>query len=322
MQDQKRIIVTGAAGFIGSHLVEALLARGDAVVGVDNFHDYYDPAIKRRNVAAFAHHPAFTLAEADIRDREAMLRLLESHQPHAIAHLAAMPGVRYSIERASLYVEVNLQGTISLLDAARAVSVPQFVLGSTSSIYGAKAAIPFVESQPCTEPLAPYPASKQAAELMAFAYHNMFGINITALRFFTVYGPRIRPDLMAWKLMESAVYGTQVDLFAGGDMYRDWTYVSDIVVGVMAAIDRPLAYELINIGRGEPVHLKQFVEVIEELTGRPCNVRSVPAPPSEPPRTFASTEKAARLLGYQPQVALPEGLSRTWDWFREIKGLR
>lgn len=310
-------LISGGAGFIGSHLTDALLARGERVICVDNFDPYYSPAQKRRNIAAHLDHPRFTLIEADIRDRERMMRLFAEHRPQRVAHLAAMAGVRYSVERAPLYVEVNVQGTLNLLDAARAVGVENFVFASTSSVYGRSEAIPFSEEQPTDRPLAPYPATKKAAEVMGHAYHNLFGLNFTALRFFTAYGPRVRPDMMAYAVMDRIVRGQPITLFDGGaNLYRDWTYIDDIIQGVVAALDTPLGYEVINLGRGEPVRLGDFVAVIEELAGRKALIEVQPTPPSEPPITYASVEKARRLLGYCPHTSVREGLARTWEWYQ------
>lgn len=311
------VLVTGGAGFIGSHLCGALLARGDRVICLDNFNDYYDPAFKRANIDTYRADPGFLLVEGDIRDRELILRLFDEHAPQRVAHLAAMAGVRYSIERAPLYVDVNLQGTVNLLDAARTHAVENFVFASTSSVYGDTQDIPFQEDQPTDSPLAPYPATKKAAEVMGHAFHNMFGLNFTALRFFTVYGPRNRPDMMAYKVMKAILDGERITLFDGGDLHRDWTYVDDIIQGVVGALDHPLGYGVLNIGRGEPVHLGEFVSIIEELVGHPARIQSVPAPPSEPPITYADTSKAAALFGYQPHTPIREGLAHTWAWYQQ-----
>lgn len=309
-------LVTGGAGFIGSHLCEKLIRQGEDVICLDNFDHYYDPQYKRANIAWLAQQPEFTLAEVDVRDRQAVRSNFENHKPQRVAHLAAVAGVRASVERAAEYVDVNLGGTISVMDAARSTGVENFLLASTSSIYGASQSIPFSEDQPTDQPLAPYPASKKAAEVMAYAYHNMFGMNITVLRYFTVYGPRVRPDMMAYMVMDKIVRGQKITVFDTPDMQRDWTYIDDICAGVLAALDKPLGYEVMNIGRGQPVRLSEFIEVIEKLTGKQADIELVPTPASEPTITYASVDKAKRLLGYEPYTSVRDGLAHTWEWFQ------
>ncbi|HEY76836.1 MAG TPA: NAD-dependent epimerase/dehydratase family protein [Thermoflexia bacterium] len=312
-----RILVTGAAGFIGSHVAEALLARGDTVAGLDNFNDYYSPARKRANVALLLSHPRFTLHEADLRDAEAMERICTQGRFDAVVHLAAMAGVRYSIERAPLYVEVNVRGTVNLLEGVRKAGTPHFVFASTSSVYGRTDRLPFREDDPLGRPLAPYPATKIAGEVMGHAYHNLFGLSFTALRFFSVYGPRGRPDMMPYHITDCIVHDRTFTLYEGGEMHRDWTYIDDIVAGVVAAVDRPMGYEVINLGRGEPVRMADFVELIEELVGKPARMTTPPAPPSEPPITYADISKARALLDYNPTTSVAEGMRRFWEWYRE-----
>lgn len=325
----KTILVTGAAGFIGSHCVEALLARGDRVVGIDNFNDYYDPQRKRSNLAevraATNDSSRLTFVEADLRDEAAIVRLFHEHAFDGVIHLAAMAGVRASIEKPALYYDVNLTGTLRLLEASLGrlpgtpvrVKPPTFVFASTSSAYGATTRLPFVEDDPCNGPLAPYAASKRAGELLGFAYHHNFKIPFTALRFFTVYGPRNRPDMMAYKVIDNIFFGRDVPLFNNGQMHRDWTYVADIVQGLVAAVDRPMGFEVINLGRGEPVCLADFVASIEALAGRKANLTPAPAPDTDMLSTHADITKARRLLGYQPTTSVPEGVRRLWDWYQQ-----
>jgi UDP-glucuronate 4-epimerase len=318
-----KALVTGAAGFIGSHLAEALLNRGDEVIALDNFNDYYAPGRKRANVAPFQNHPRLTFYEADIRDADKMQRIVAEHCPDVIAHLAGMGGVRYSIGRAFLYTDVNLRGTVNLLEAARGGAVPHFVFASTSSIYGKTDCIPFEESDPCNQPLAPYPATKKAAEVMGYTYHNLHNLSFTALRFFSVYGPRGRPDMMPFMVTHRIVNDQEIQLFDAGHMKRDWTYIDDIVAGVVVAMDRPLGYEIINLGRGDPVLMADFVEIIERLVGKRAVLSTPAAPPSEPKITFADISKARRFLDYEPQTAVTDGLACLWDWYqREILSAR
>jgi UDP-glucuronate 4-epimerase len=323
----KTILVTGVAGFIGSHVAQALLVRGDTVIGLDNLNEYYDPARKRANLEEVlrvtGHTSRFTFVEGDIRDRGLISRLFTEHHFDVIVHLAAMAGVRASIEDPALYYDVNLNGTLVLLDAAvgrsvasaRLTPVSNFIFASTSSVYGATRRIPFVETDPCDQPLAPYPASKRAAELLGYTYHHLYGLNFTALRFFTVYGPRNRPDMMAYKLAESIYLGREVPLYNSGEMRRDWTYIDDIVRGVLAVVDRPLGYEVINLGRGEPVLLADFVLLIEELTGRKAHLVPAPMPEADIPYTYADISKARRLLDYNPVISVREGVTRFLEWY-------
>ena len=313
------ILVTGGAGFIGSHLADALLARGDTVVAIDNFNDYYDPAIKRANAARLAAHPAFTMAEGDIRDTATVEALFADHGVRRVAHLAAMAGVRESVKQPQLYLDVNLNGTFTLLEAARRHAVELFVLASTSSVYGNTERLPFEESDPADHPLAAYPASKRAAEMLGHTYHHLHGMNVTVLRFFNVYGPAGRPDMMPMRVMNAILDGTVIPIFNGGDIHRDWTYIDDTVSGVMAALDTPLGYEVMNLGVGAPISLREFIDVIEELSGRKLNTKNVPTPPSDPPITFCDNGKVRRLLGFDPQTRVHDGLAKTWDWFRRWK---
>jgi UDP-glucuronate 4-epimerase len=319
----KTILVTGAAGFIGSHTAQGLLERGDRVVGLDNLNDYYDPARKRANLAELAALPGadrFTFVQGDIRDRKLVDELFAKHQFTAVAHLAAMAGVRVSVEDPWLYYDVNLTGTLNLLDASSRHGKPNFVLASTSSAYGNTQVVPFLETDTADRPLAPYPASKRAAELLGHSYHHMQGLDFTALRFFTVYGPRGRPDMLAYKLLDSMRLGESMPLYNGGQMHRDWTFVSDIVQGVVAATDRRLGYEIINIGRGEPVLLADFVRSIEALAQNTAPVQSEPMMRADISYTYADIGKARRLLGYEPRVSVAEGVQRFYDWYCRAVG--
>lgn len=318
----KTIFVTGAAGFIASHVIEALVARGDRVVGLDNLNDYYSPERKRKNLVEIRRgcdsaSSLFAFVEGDIRDRALLERLFDEHGFDAVVHLAAMAGVRASVDDPWLYYDVNLTGTLNLLDAAVRHGKPNFVFASTSSAYGATEQIPFVESDAADRPLAPYPASKRAAELLGHSYHHLHGIDFTALRFFTVYGPRGRPDMMAYKVLDSIFEGRAVPLYAGGRMHRDWTYATDIASGVLGAIEHRLGYEIINLGRGQPVLLGDFVLRLEALTGKKANLVDTPMMAADVKTTCASIDKARRLLGYEPTVDVADGVERFWQWYRD-----
>ena len=311
------VLVTGVAGLVGSHLAEALLAQGRTVVGVDNFNDYYSVEQKRRNTAGFKDHGRFTLYEADIRDAQKMDEVFQNHRPGAVAHLAAMANVRYSIGRAPLYTDVNIVGSINLLEAAKTHGCGNFVFASTSSIYGKTDRLPFTEDDPCNTPLSAYPASKKAIELMGYTYHNLHGLNFTAVRFFSVYGPRARPDMMPFMVADRIARGQAITLFDAGQMKRDWTYVDDIVQGVVLALDKPLGYDQINLGRGEPVLMADFVNLLETIVGKQAVLETPPAPASEPAITFADISKARRLLGYDPKTPVHTGLEKLWGWYQQ-----
>ncbi|MFW2388379.1 MAG: NAD-dependent epimerase/dehydratase family protein [Polyangiales bacterium] len=317
----KKILLTGAAGFIGSNTATALLRRGDTVVGVDNLNDYYDPARKRANVEevrASAPDPEkLIFHRMDIRDEAGIDGLFAEHLFDSVIHLAAMAGVRASIEDPKLYLDVNLGGTLNLLEASRRHGQPVFVFASTSSVYGRTKVIPFIESDRADRPLAPYPASKRAAELLGHSYFHLFGQNFTALRFFTVYGRRGRPDMMAYKVLDNIFKGVEVPLYNNGQMHRDWTYIDDIVAGIIAAADRPLGFEVINLGRGKPTLLADFVRLIEDHAGKRSNLTDKPMPAADIEYTYANIERASELLGYAPSVSVEQGVREFWHWYQE-----
>ncbi|MDB5333545.1 MAG: epimerase [Phycisphaerales bacterium] len=312
-------LVTGAAGFIGSRLSAALLARGERVVGMDNLNDYYPIVHKRRHLADLLPNSNFTFVEADLRDADAMRDLLAKHRPDAVAHLAAMAAVRYSVEHPLIYGTVNVQGTMNLLDAARLANKPRMVLASTGSLYGSDTPVPFVETAAADRPLAPYPASKRAMELMAHSFHHLWKLPITVARFFNVYGPQGRPDMMPWKWSQMIQKGETLTLYNLGRLKRDWTYIDDIVAGFVAALDKPLGWEVINLGCSNPVENIDFVRTLEKLLGREAKIVDAPTPASEPLITFADISKARKLLGYNPTINIEEGLRRFIAWARAEK---
>jgi UDP-glucuronate 4-epimerase len=311
-----RVFITGAAGFVGSRLSTALLARGDEVIGFDNLNDYYPRVHKERHLADLLSERHFTCITGDLRDGVLLRDLFQQHRPDAVAHLAAMAAVRYSVQHPLVYGEVNVQGSLNILDAARQIGQPRLVLASTGSVYGADTPVPFLETASADHPLAPYPASKRAMELFAYTYHHLWGLPTTILRFFNVYGPHGRPDMMPWRWTEQILQGETLTLYQGGHLQRDWTYIDDIVAGFLAALDAGLSYEIVNLGCSRPVENLRIVQILEEILG--CKSRSVdvPAPASEPLITYADISKARRLLGYEPKVAVEEGLTRFVDWLR------
>lgn len=309
-----RVVVTGAAGFVGSRLSHALLDRGDTVLGLDNLNDYYSPALKERNLSLLADRSGFRFVRADLRDAPRLLELFQEFRPDAVAHLAAMAAVRYSVQHPLIYGEVNVQGSMNLLDAARQTGRPRCVLASTGSVYGADTPVPFPETASADRPLAPYPASKRAMELMAHSYQHIWKLPTTIVRFFNVYGPFGRPDMMPWQWTGMILRGEPLTLFNGGRMKRDWTYVDDIVAGMISALDAGLEWEIVNLGCGNPVENLRFVEILEELLGRKAEIIDTPTPSSEPLITFADISKARSLLGFEPKVNVEEGLSRFVTW--------
>jgi UDP-glucuronate 4-epimerase len=316
-----RYLVTGAAGFIGSHLADTLLARGDEVICVDNFNDYYSPERKRRNIAGALEQPGYTLIEGDIRDEAVIDAAFVTYRPDKVAHIAAMGSIPYSVRYPKLYEEVNIRGTLNILDAARRYDARGVVLASTSSIYGRTDKVPFVETDSSDRPLAPYPASKKADEIIAAAYNASYGLPCTCLRFFNVYGPRGRPDMTPYMFTDAIAHERSITLYDSGRPRRDWTYVDDIIVGVVAALDADLSYEVFNLGRGQPVMMRDFVTLVERLVGKQARLVDAALPSNEASVTYADIGKARNLLGYHPRVSIEEGLERFWDWYQaEVLG--
>ena len=314
---KKTILVTGAAGFIGSHVAEHLLRRGDRVVGLDNLNAAYDPARKQANLAGVqsAANGRWEFVCGDIRDAALLDRLFDENAFDAVVHLAAMTGVGTSIEDPQLYFEVNLLGTLNLLNAAKQHLVGNFVLASASSVYGEGSAIPFVETDPCDRPLSPYPASKRAAEMLGFSYHHLYNLNVTVTRFFSVYGPRNRPDSLASQVADGICQRKKVRLYRKGQMYRDWIYIDDLVRGIATAADRPMGYEIINLGRGEPVLVADFVALLEKHSGARAEILPALLPDMDIPCAFANIEKARCLLEFQPTISVEQGVDRFWQWY-------
>jgi len=311
-----KVFVTGAAGFVGSRLARTLLDRGDEVVGHDNFDPYYARVHKDRHLRDLLPDRRFTFIEGDLRNADHLLQIFQQHRPEALAHLAAMAAVRYSMQHPLIYGAVNVQGTMNLLDAARQTSQPRCVIASTGSVYGTSTPTPFKEDAPADRPLAPYPASKRAMELMAHCYHHLWKLPTTVVRFFNVYGPHGRPDMMPWQWTMDIRSGKALTLYNGGHMKRDWTYIDDIVSGLVLALDKPQPFEIINLGCSNPVENLRFVEVLEGLLEKKAQIVDTPAPPTEPLITHADISKARQVLGYVPRVQVEEGLARFVAWLK------
>ena len=311
------ILITGGAGFIGSRLAAHLLAQNEQIVILDNFNDFYDPAVKRANIAALGEKPV--VIEGDVRDTTLVQRIFSEHPVTRIVHLAGLANVRRSIENGIEYADVNTTGSVGLMNLARQHNVNIFIQASTSSVYGHATRIPFNEDDAPDQPLSPYPASKRAAEIFGYSYHQLFGLNVTVLRFFNVYGPFGRPDMMPLKVIDALVNDQPITVYDEGKLERDWTYVDDTVAGITAALQRPLGYAIINLGYGSPVALTDFIHIYEKLIGKKAIIQYAPAPISEPRITYCDNTRARQLLGFNPQVTIEEGLARTWAWYQATK---
>jgi UDP-glucuronate 4-epimerase len=309
-------LVTGGAGFIGSHVVEALLARGERVVCVDNFDSFYDPAIKRANLRAVMAHERFSLVEADIRDQGAMAKLCETHRVDRVFHAAARAGVRPSLADPLLYEDVNVRGTITLLEVIRRRPISTFVFASSSSVYGGLTTVPFSETAVVNRPISPYAATKLAGEVICHTYHHLYGLPITCLRFFTVYGPRQRPEMAIHQFVRLIEAGQPVPMFGDGSAKRDFTYIDDVVQGVLAALDQPFPYEIFNLGESETIELKALIQLIEQSLGKKARIEALPAQPGDMPVTYADITKAKALLGYRPSTPVKDGVKQFVEWFR------
>ena len=311
-----RVLVTGGAGFIGSHVVEALLGRGHAVAVLDDFNDYYDPARKRANLEEARRVGPVALFEGDLIQGEWVEAVLAEFRPATILHLAARAGVRPSIAEPVLYARVNTDGTTLLLEAARRAGIGKVVVGSTSSVYGVGDEVPFRESAALLRPISPYAASKIGAEAMAHVFHHLYGMETPVLRFFTVYGPRQRPDMAIHRFTRLIDEGAEVPMFGDGRTRRDYTHVSDIVAGVVAAIERPIGHVVLNLGESRTVELRYLIELIERALGKRARIRQLPEQPGDVPITYADVAEAGRLLGYRPKVSIEEGIPRFVEWYR------
>src|SRR5947209_1667517 len=309
-----RILVTGGAGFIGSHLVEHLLAAGHAVVILDDFNDFYDPQIKQANIAGFAKD--VTVHHVDLRDGASVRNLFHREKFEVIAHLAARAGVRPSIQYPQLYYDANVGGTLHLLEAARVTGVQRFIFASSSSVYGASKTIPFSEEEHLTQTLSPYGATKIAGEFLCSTYSHLYQMRVIALRYFTVYGPRQRPDLAIHQFARRIYAGTPIDQFGDGSTRRDYTYIDDIIQGTMAALNYSGSlYDVFNLGESQTIKLKDLISAIEHALGKKAKISQLPEQAGDMPLTYADISKAGNLLGYNPITKLSEGLPKFIDWF-------
>jgi UDP-glucuronate 4-epimerase len=316
----KKVLVTGHAGFIGSSLVEKLLDLGYSVVGIDNFNDYYDLKQKERNVKSFKKNKNFVEYRLDITDKKSLKSVFIDHQINSIAHLAARAGVRPSILKPELYRKVNVDGTKNLLDLTLEFKIKQFVLASSSSVYGNQEKTPFSEDDVLAKPVSPYAETKLKAEEMCLEYAKKSEMMVTVLRFFTVYGPKGRPDMAPYLFTKKILNNEPIVRFGDGSSSRDYTYIDDIVEGIVKAIEKPYQFEIINLGNNKPVKLNQFIETVEELTGKKAEVIEEPRHPADVKQTYADITKAKELLDWQPTTDLKSGLKQFIDWFKNLRG--
>ncbi len=310
-----QIVVTGCAGFIGSHLTQRLLADGNKVLGVDNFDTFYDPQIKRKNIAKCLKNPDFELTEADIRDTGKMDETI-AKGVDAIVHLAARAGVRPSIEQPALYADVNINGTVALLEAAKKYNVGKFIFASSSSVYGNNEKVPFSEDDNVDFPISPYAATKKAGELICHTYHHLYAIPITCLRFFTVYGPRQRPDLAIHKFAKLIEAGQPIPVYGDGTMMRDFTYIDDIINGTIAALERCQGYNIYNLGESQPISVNDLIQELEKALNKKAVKQFTPTQPGDVERTYADVTKAEKDLAYKPSTTIEKGLAEFVAWLR------
>lgn len=311
----KRILVTGGAGFIGSHLVDSFLAAGYEVVCVDNFDDLYDKRIKKRNIAAHLKHKRYSLITEDIRNLKALERIFRKNSFDRVLHIAARAGVRASIENPRLYEEVNIGGTLNILECMRKYPAGVLIYASSSSIYGESGKVPFSEDDKADYPISPYAASKKAAELFCHTYHSLYKIPVACLRFFTVYGPRQRPEMAIHYFTRAIHNGEEIKLFGDGSTRRDYTYIDDIVTGINNLLDKDLGYEIINLGNSHTVELKYIVALIEKNLKKKARIKWLPEQPGDMPITYSDISKAKRLLGYHPKTNIEDGIASFVQWY-------
>jgi UDP-glucuronate 4-epimerase len=310
------ILVTGSAGFIGSHLSEKLLELGHEIINLDNFNDFYDPLIKRNNIRTAELNPRYTLIEGDIRDERLLNHIFNTHKIDTVVHIAALAGVRTSIENPIEYIDVDIKGTVNLLEHSRIYGIKKFIYASTSSVYGLNPA-PFKESDNINSPISPYAAAKHAGELFCHIYNKLYGMSIVCLRFFTVYGPRQRPEMAIHYFARMIDEGKQISIFGDGSSSRDYTYVEDIVNGIVAAVNLNCSFEIFNLGNSNPVKLNYLIDLIEKELGKPANRVYLTMQSGDVEHTCADITKSRAILGYNPSVPIEEGIKRFIHWFKK-----
>ncbi|MFZ0389463.1 MAG: GDP-mannose 4,6-dehydratase [Calditrichia bacterium] len=317
MQKSRTVLLTGAAGFIGSHVSEALLGQGERVIGIDNFDPFYHRRLKEANLQNFQSHPNFTFYEESLLNFDKVMEITAKHEVSHIVHLAAKAGVRPSIIHPLQYQEYNVRGTMVMLEVARRRGINNFLFASSSSVYGNNKKVPFSETDNVDFPVSPYAATKKAGELLCYTYHCLHGLNVFALRFFTVYGPRQRPEMAIHKFTRLIDKGESVPVYAYGTPRRDFTYIEDIVQGILQAINHVKGYEIINLGESQTITTNELLESIEAALGKKAIREDLPAQPGDVDQTFADISKARRLLNYHPHTPVAEGIGKFVEWYRE-----
>lgn len=310
-------LVTGGAGFIGSHVVDRLLKDGKKVICLDNFDNFYDPAIKRRNISEAIKNPDFKLIEGDIRDLKLLKDIFSSHKISHVFHPAARAGVRPSIAAPLLYEDVNIKGTMNMLEMAKEFKVENFVFASSSSVYGENKKVPFSETDNVDNPISPYAATKKACEEICFTYHHLYNISITCLRFFTVYGPRQRPEMAIHKFTRLIDEGKKIPMFGDGSSKRDYTYIDDIIDGVIKSLDKRHDFEIFNLGESETTELRKLISLIEKNLGKKAQIDEQPNQPGDVSITYADIEKAKMMLGYSPCTKIENGVELFVKWYKD-----
>jgi UDP-glucuronate 4-epimerase len=331
---KETILVTGGAGFIGSHLIERLIKKGHIVLCLDNFNDYYDPKLKEKNISVIRENPNFVLIKGDILDVDLLNNIFSGNtdfnsdkgllkpespdlRPTKVVHLAAMAGVRSSITNPAVYVDVDVKGTVNLLETAKEHSISHFIFASSSSVYGINKKTPFSEEDITQLQISPYATAKKAAELYCKTYHNLYGIPVTVLRFFTVYGERQRPDMAIRKFAGLIIEGAPIPMFGDGSSIRDYTYIDDCIDCISTVVEKPMDFEIINVGSGSTITLKQLIKVLEEISGREIKITKLEEQTGDVPVTYADISKAKRLLDYKPRVTIEEGVRRFFEWYKK-----
>jgi UDP-glucuronate 4-epimerase len=321
-QNKKIILITGCAGFIGSHVAENLLKRGDTVIGIDEINDYYDIKQKQENLNILNKYRNFSFHKLDIGNYEELKKIFDKYKISHIGHLAARAGVRPSIENPHIYKHSNIRGSLNILDIAKNHNIENTVLTSSSSVYGNSKDIPFHEKQNVDFPISPYAATKKSMELLAYTHHHLHNMNINIIRPFTIYGPRGRPDMAPFLFPMWIEQGKPIKKFGDGSTMRDYTYIDDFVKGFISAIDTPLGYEIFNLGNSTPVSLNEFIKTIEKVVGKKAEIDLHPMQPGDVEITYADTSKAEKMLGYKPETKIEQGLTEFWNWYKSYNKIK